>query len=182
SKLRSRDDAGVSVVGVERRTRNMRRNIHHRQHYPQERKAGMGHYKSNVRDLEFNLFEVLGVDESLEAGDFGDMDTETAQGVLAEAANLAEGPIAESLESADRNPPVFDPDSHSVSIPEDFKKSFHAWYDSGFWSMGIPEDLGGTHAPSPMVWAVSELVLGANPAVFMYGAGPSFAGVFYKNA
>ena len=28
----------------------------------------MGHYKSNVRDLEFNLFEVLGMDEVLASG------------------------------------------------------------------------------------------------------------------
>ena len=42
----------------------------------------MGHYKSNVRDLEFNLFEVLKINEALDAGEFGDMDTETAKGIL----------------------------------------------------------------------------------------------------
>lgn len=142
----------------------------------------MSHFKSNVRDLEFNLFEVLGVDKSLDAGEFGDMDTETAKGILAEVAALAEGPIAESFASADRNPPVFDPETHTASIPDDFKKSFAAWYDSGFWAMGIPEEIGGTPSPAALNWAVGELILGANPAVFMYSAGPAFSGVAYKNS
>ena len=142
----------------------------------------MGHYKSNIRDLEFNLFEVLGLDKSLDAGEFGDMDTETAKGILAEVKQLAEGPIAETFASADRNPPVFDPETHTASIPEDFKKSFAAWYESGFWAMGIPEEIGGTPSPAALNWAVGEMVLGSNPAIFIYSAGPAFAGVAYKNS
>ncbi|WP_354058175.1 acyl-CoA dehydrogenase [Dietzia sp. 2505] len=141
----------------------------------------MGHYKSNVRDLEFNMFEVLRMNEALDAGEFGDMDTDTARGILSEVATLTEGPVAESFSSADRNPPVFDPETHSVSLPEDFKKSFRAWYDAGYWSMGLPEDLGGMPAPRAMVWATGEMMLGANPPAFMYGAGPSFAAVLYEN-
>lgn len=141
----------------------------------------MGHYKSNVRDLEFNMFEVLRMNEALDAGEFGDMDTDIAKGILAEVATLSEGPIAESYASADRNPPVFHPETHSVSIPEDFKKSFKAWFDAGYWSMGLPEDIGGMPAPRAMVWATGEMVLGANAPAFMYSAGPSFAAVLYEN-
>src|SRR5699024_149648 len=98
----------------------------------------MGHYKSNVRDLEFNMFEVLGINEELDAGEFGDLDTDTANGILSEVATLTEGLVAESFASADRNPPVFDPDTPSVSIPEDFKKSCNACYDAGYTLMGLP--------------------------------------------
>lgn len=37
----------------------------------------MGHYKSNVRDQVFNLFEVLGVDRVLGEGAFADIDVDT---------------------------------------------------------------------------------------------------------
>ncbi|HJC59561.1 MAG TPA: acyl-CoA dehydrogenase [Candidatus Dietzia intestinigallinarum] len=141
----------------------------------------MGHYKSNVRDLEFNMFEVLGINEALDAGEFGDLDTDTAKGILAEVKTLTEGPVAESFASADRNPPVFDPETHSVSIPEDFKKSFSAWYDAGYTLMGLPEDIGGMPAPRSLVWATGEMMLGSNPAAYMYSAGPSFAAVMYEN-
>ncbi|MDT5112792.1 MAG: hypothetical protein QOE20_4682, partial [Mycobacterium sp.] len=39
----------------------------------------MGHYKSNVRDLEFNLYEVLDLEKILAAGEFGDMDGESVR-------------------------------------------------------------------------------------------------------
>ena len=141
----------------------------------------MGHYKSNVRDLEFNLFEVLKINEALDAGEFGDMDTETAKGILAEVRTLTEGPVAESFASADRNPPVFDPETHTVSIPEDFKKSFAAWYEAGYTLMGLPEELGGMPTPRSLVWGTGEMMLGANPAAYMYSAGPSFAAVMFEN-
>ena len=141
----------------------------------------MGHYKSNLRDLEFNLFEFLKIQKVLEAGKFGDLDEDTARGILAEVKTLTEGPAAEGFADADRNPPVFDPETHSVSLPEPFKKSFRAWWDAGYWSMGIPEELGGTDSPRSLLWAVNEMMLGAQPAAFMYAASPAFAGVLYDN-
>jgi alkylation response protein AidB-like acyl-CoA dehydrogenase len=141
----------------------------------------MGHYKSNLRDLEFNLFEFLQIQKVLEAGKFGDLDEDTARGILAEVKALAEGPAAEAFAETDRTPPVFDPETHSVSIPEGFKKAFRAWWDAGYWSMGIPEGIGGTESPQSLLWAVNEMMLGAQPAAFMYAAGPGFAGVLYNN-
>ncbi len=77
----------------------------------------MSHYKSNVRDQVFNLFEVLGVDKALGEGEYADLDVDTAKEMLNEMARLAEGPIAESFAEGDRNPPVFDPKTHSVTHP-----------------------------------------------------------------
>ena len=34
----------------------------------------MGHYRSNLRDIEFTLFEVLGVGERLGRGPFAEVD------------------------------------------------------------------------------------------------------------
>ena len=50
----------------------------------------MGHYKSNVRDQVFNLFEVFGVDKALGDGKFADLDADTAGEMLNEIARLAE--------------------------------------------------------------------------------------------
>ncbi|PRC55754.1 acyl-CoA dehydrogenase, partial [Mycobacterium sp. ITM-2017-0098] len=72
----------------------------------------MGHYKSNVRDLEFNLFEVLALEKVLATGEFGDLDSPSVRDMLREAAKLAEGPLAESFAETDRNPPTFDPATH----------------------------------------------------------------------
>ncbi|MXP21977.1 acyl-CoA dehydrogenase [Gordonia sp. HNM0687] len=141
----------------------------------------MGHYKSNIRDLHFNLFELLELDRVLEEGDFGDLDHETAVDMLREVKALAEGPIAESFTDADRNPPVFDPETHSVTIPESFTKSYNAFIEGGWDKIGIDEELGGLPAPRSLYWAIGEMILGANPPVFMYAAGSGFANIFFDN-
>ena len=141
----------------------------------------MGHYKSNVRDLEFNLFEVLGVQERLGKGVLAESDEETARGVLSELNNLAVGPLAESFVDADRNPPVYDPKTFSATLPESFKKSYQALWEGEWWRLGLPNHLGGFGLPPTVQWAASELILGANPALYMYMAGPNFAMVIDRN-
>ena len=141
----------------------------------------MSHYKSNIRDIEFNLFEVFGRDEVLGHGPFEDVDGETARSILAEVDRLSREDLAESFEDADRKPPVFDPETGTAPIPASFKKSYRAWMDAEYWRLALPTELGGTPAPSSLNWAIGELVLGANPAIWMYGAGPAFAAVVYRN-
>ncbi|NVN48313.1 acyl-CoA dehydrogenase [Mycolicibacterium hippocampi] len=139
----------------------------------------MGHYKSNVRDQVFNLFEVLEVDKAMGQGEFTDLDVDTAVEMLSEMARLAEGPVAESFAEGDRNPPVFDPKTHSVTLPEAFKKSVRVVIDGGWDKLGIAEELGGMPMPRALSWALQEHILGANPAVYMYAMGAGFADIFY---
>ena len=56
----------------------------------------MSHYRSNLRDIEFNLFEVLGRDQVLGHGPFADLDAETARAILAEVERLATHELADS--------------------------------------------------------------------------------------
>jgi len=139
----------------------------------------VGHYKSNVRDQVFNLFEVFGLDEALGEGSFSDLDADTATEMLGEMARLSEGPIADSFVEGDRNPPVFDPATHTVTLPESFKASVRAFIDGGWDKVGVIEDLGGVPVPKALLWALHEHVLGANPAVWMYGGGAGFAQIMY---
>ncbi|MDX3103570.1 acyl-CoA dehydrogenase [Nonomuraea angiospora] len=140
----------------------------------------MGHYKSNVRDLEFNLFEVFGRREILGTGPFADVDEEVARGILDEVNRLATGVLADSFEEGDRNPPVFDAATSSVKVPEGFKKSYKALVDGGWANLDLPAELGGPGIPRSLAWATAELVLGSNPALYMYAAGPNFAYTLWK--
>jgi hypothetical protein len=139
----------------------------------------MTHYKSNLRDLEFNLFEVFGADRSFGQAPFGDLDVDTARDILAEVNRLAREDLAASYTDSDRNPPRFDPETHTANLPESFKKSFKAFMDAEFWRLDLPEALGGTMAPRALWWAIAEQILGANAPVWMYSSGPSFAHVVH---
>ncbi|MET7871971.1 MULTISPECIES: acyl-CoA dehydrogenase [Streptomyces griseus group] len=140
----------------------------------------MGHYKSNLRDIEFNLFEVLGRDKLYGTGPFAEMDVDTAKSILDEVVRLAENELADSFADADRNPPVFDPETNTAPVPESFRKSYQSFMDSEYWRLGLPEEIGGTTAPRSLIWGYAELLLGANPAVWMYSSGPAFAGILFE--
>jgi alkylation response protein AidB-like acyl-CoA dehydrogenase len=140
----------------------------------------MGHYTANLRDIEFNLFEVFGRGEILGHGPYEDLDTDTAREMLKEMSRLAENELAESFSEADRNPPVYDPVTQEVTMPEAFARSFEAYRDSGFWNIDVPAELGGTVAPPSFRWAMNEMILGANPAVAMFSASYGFATLLYR--
>ncbi|WP_316521961.1 acyl-CoA dehydrogenase [Kitasatospora brasiliensis] len=137
----------------------------------------MGHYKSNLRDVEFNLFEVFGRDQVYGTGPFADMDVETAKNILSEISRLAENDLAASFADTDRNPPVFDPETNTAPVPATFKKSYQTFMDAEWWRLGIPESIGGQVTPNSLIWAFAEQILGSNPAIWMYSSGPAFAGV-----
>ena len=142
----------------------------------------MSHYKSNLRDVEFNLFEVFGRDKVYGTGPFADIDVDTARELLSEIERISREDLAASYEDSDRNPPVFDPTTNTAPVSASFKKSYDTWMESGMWAIQTPAAIGGQDAPASLVWSSAEFLLGANAPIWMYGAGPFFASVVYKNA
>ena len=141
----------------------------------------MGHFRSDLRNIEFDLFEVFRVQEGPAAPDV-DTDPDTLRDLLRELDRLATGPLAEGYAEADRHPPVFDPATHTVTVPEPVKRAYRLLWDGEWWRLGLPPELGGLGVPSTVQWAAAELILGANPAVFLYLGGPRFASIVHRLA
>ena len=141
----------------------------------------MGHYKSNLRDIEFNLFEVFGTDQVLGQGPFSELDVDSARDVLKEVERLATEDLAASFTDSDRNPPVFDKDAGTVALPKSFLKSYQAYADGGWDKLDLSVELGGIGAPPTLRWAANEMILGANPAIYMFGSGAGFAAILHRN-
>jgi hypothetical protein len=139
----------------------------------------MGHYRANLRDIEFTLFDVLGRERVLGADPYPEVDGATARTLLREVLHLAETTLADAFVSSDRTPPVYDPATKSVTMPQEFAKAFHAYQEGGWPDLDLSTELGGTHVPPSLRWAIAEIVLGANPAVHMYSTGPAFARLFH---
>jgi alkylation response protein AidB-like acyl-CoA dehydrogenase len=140
----------------------------------------MSHYKSNLRDIEFNLFEVLRRQDLLGKPPYPELDEETARSILTELDKMAAGPLAASFTDADRNPPVFDAATNSVTVPDSLRASYRAFMDAEWYRLSLPAGLGGTQAPRSLNWAMAELILGSNPAVWMYASGHTMARVLYE--
>lgn len=138
----------------------------------------MGHYRSNVRDLRFNLFEVFGGQAEhpiFGQGPYADIDADTGRQILTEVDRLAREELGTSFAAGDREPPVFEPATGTVRVPEALRRSYRAYMEAEFWRLDLPDSLGGTYAPRCLWWSLAELVLGANAPVWMYASGPSFA-------
>jgi alkylation response protein AidB-like acyl-CoA dehydrogenase len=141
-----------------------------------EARAPQHHYIANVRDLEFNLFEVLRLGDVLDSGGYGDLDSDTARTMLDEVSRLAEGPVAASFADADRNPPVFDAAEHSITVSDEIKSTVQAVKEAEWWRVGIAEEIGGVPAPAALTWALLEMLFCTNPAVgFLHALGPAMA-------
>jgi alkylation response protein AidB-like acyl-CoA dehydrogenase len=140
----------------------------------------MSHYRSNLRDIEFNLFEVFREASALGRGPFAEIDEETARSVLAEVDRLAREDLAATYALGDRTPPVFDPTTHTANLPAEFHRSYQAFMNAEFWRLDLPPGLGGSNAPRMLWWLLAELVLGANAPVWMYASGPSFAHTLWR--
>ena len=139
------------------------------------------HYRDNLADIEFMLFDVLGRAEVLGHGRYADIDVDTARAILGEVRRLARHEVGGSFELGDQTPAAFDPATNTVTLPAAFKASYHAWIDAEFWRLEIADELGGQACPPSLRWAIAEMILGANPALYFYASGPRFATVAYRN-
>ena len=129
----------------------------------------MSHYKSNLRDIEFNLFEANKLGDMIGAEPFEDFDRETVMDIVREIDRLAKNEFSESFVEADRVP--LELVDGEVELHASMKRGLDGFYEGGWDKLGIPKQYGGFGAPSQVRWAAQELLVGANPALFLYVSG-----------
>jgi alkylation response protein AidB-like acyl-CoA dehydrogenase len=135
--------------------------------------ANTNHYKSNLRDIYFNLFEAN--EPVLGKGPFAQLDEATVRDLLAGIDRVSREQISPSFAAADHKPLALD--KGSVKLPDEMKKALDAWYAGEWHKTELPESMGGLGAPPSVVWAGMELTSGANPALVFYMFGGTIARV-----
>jgi hypothetical protein len=131
----------------------------------------MSHYRSNLADLEFNLFDVHRVQDHLDG--WTGLDRETVGDILREVDRFARNEWAASFVDADRTP--LELVGGEVTLPDSLKGSLDAAHEAGWSRLGLPEELGGLELPPSVFWATQELLLGGNPTAVFYVGGGLFA-------
>jgi len=139
----------------------------------------MSHYKANLRDIEFCLFDLLERESILGKAPYQELDRDTVMGMLEEVKRLAEVDLAASFVDGDRLGTQFNKATGDVTVPASFKKSYRAYMDGEWWRIDAPTEIGGTQIPRSLRWAIAEMVLGSNPAIHIYASGTSFAQVAF---
>tara|TARA_R110002096_G_scaffold423452_1_gene630578 strand:- start:37461 stop:39281 length:1821 start_codon:yes stop_codon:yes gene_type:complete len=129
------------------------------------------HYKSNLRDIFFNLFEVQDIaTTSLGKGPFTNMDEDSVREAITGLDVFVKGELAPSFAESDRVPLKLDGEGN-VTLPPGVRKSIEAYYRDDWGELDLPEHLGGYGAPPSVSWAGFELITGANPCVGFYLLG-----------
>jgi alkylation response protein AidB-like acyl-CoA dehydrogenase len=122
----------------------------------------MGYYKADIRDIEFNLTELLKVQELTKYG-LGDQDV---KGILAEYVKFVENEIFPTREPSDMQGVKHV--NGKVLAPESLKGVQKSFYENGWFALGMPEEIGGTPVPEALYVACMSLATGANVAWMMY--------------
>ena len=139
----------------------------------------MTHYKSNLPDIEFNLFEVNRIQDYLGEGEWSDLDRETAGDILRAIERIATEEFAASYVDQDRIPLQIEADGE-VHLPESVRAGVRAFRAGGWPRLGLPLELGGMPAPPSLIWATQEMLLGANTTTAWYAGGGLFARVLFE--
>jgi alkylation response protein AidB-like acyl-CoA dehydrogenase len=122
----------------------------------------MGYYKADIRDIEFNLTELLKVQEHSQYG-LGEQDI---KGILSEYNKFVENEIFPTREPSDKEGVRHV--NGKVLVPESLKSVQKSFYENGWFALGMPEDIGGTPVPEGLYVACMSLATGANVAWMMY--------------
>lgn len=127
------------------------------------------HYKPNLRDIFFQLFEVLEIQSTLGKPPF-EIDEETARTSLEGFLETMQQHWAPTFASGDREGATFD-GKGNVMLPAGYKQALTAFYAGGWNKLELPDHLGGYAAPPSVQWAGFELMAGANPSLCFYVLG-----------
>ncbi len=123
------------------------------------------HYKPNVRDTLFNLFEFLEIQKtSLGKAPFGDIDEATVRQTIETMIPVCTGIMSEAFTEGDRIPLDFNPKTGAVTMPPLMQKAFASYFETGMHLLDLPSHLGGLGAPPTLAWGSFEFVIGSNPA------------------
>ncbi len=130
-----------------------------------------GHYQPNLRDIFFNLFEVLDIERTaLGKAPFAALDGDGAREALSGLCEFVQQYFAPAFADGDREGVRFD-GAGNVTLPASLTRALTAFYKDGWNKLELPEHLGGYGAPPSVAWAAFELMAGANAAIIFYILG-----------
>jgi len=124
----------------------------------------------DLRDIKFQLFEVLKIQETiLGKGRLKDFDEDTCSMALDAAAKFAENDIAPTYpDEVHRKPVEATFDKGKVTTPEAYKRLWKLYCENGYMAMADQPEVGGQGFPAVIAAAAANMFLACNQAFLMY--------------
>ena len=129
----------------------------------------MPSYKAPLRDQQFVLHELLGaVDVLKQMPRYADLDVDTVNQVVEEAAKFCEDILQPTNRVGDEEGCTYDPETKSVKTPSGFKEAYDAFREAGWQGLAADTEYGGQGLPHLLQIAFYEMQYSTNQAWAMY--------------
>jgi alkylation response protein AidB-like acyl-CoA dehydrogenase len=129
----------------------------------------MPSYKAPLRDQQFVLHEVLGAVDALRAMPrYAELDVDTVNHVVEEAARFCEEILMPTNQVGDRVGCTYDPETRSVKTPPGFKEAYDAFRAAGWQGLAAEHEYGGQGLPHLLQIVFYEMQYSTNQAWAMY--------------
>jgi len=120
----------------------------------------------NRRDIDFQMYEVLGLEKLLETPRYNEYDREAIDAILDLSQSLGEDVLQPFAAKLDANEPIF-VDGKVESIPE-VGEALAAYRDAGLFATGYDTEIGGMQLPWLVHQALNGILTCANGPVVSY--------------
>ncbi len=127
---------------------------------------GINFFKRDTRDIEFLLFEHLGIDRLLKYDAYQDFSTDDFRMIIDEAMKVAREVLGPAMQDGDQQGCVYE--DGTVRVPEPFHECWKVLAENGWIGVSNNPEFGGQGLPVVMGGIVSEIFLGANLAMMSY--------------
>jgi 3-(methylsulfanyl)propanoyl-CoA dehydrogenase len=124
-------------------------------------------FAAPVADIAFTLKHAAGLQQSIEAGLYGDLTEDLVDAVLEEAGKFATDVIAPLNAVGDKHGTPFR--DGAVTMPPGWKEAYTAWAQAGWNGLAAPTEWGGQGLPHAVNAACIEMW---NSASMAFGLGP----------
>ncbi|MCO4793154.1 MAG: acyl-CoA dehydrogenase family protein [Bacteriovoracaceae bacterium] len=121
----------------------------------------MAEYKTDLRDLEFSLFEWLKIQDHIE--DYGENDLKD---IINQYDKFIGNEVYPTRTNGDEE--GVELKDGQVTVPESFHRANQQFYENGWFALGYPEDIGGMPVPHALSVACTSIANGANVSWTMY--------------
>ena len=127
---------------------------------------GTNFFRRETRDIEFLIFEHLGIDKLLSYEAYKDFSEDDFRMIINEALKVAREVLGPAMQDGDQEGCIYE--DGKVKVPGAFHECWRVLAENGWMAVSCSPEFGGQGLPEVVGGFLSELFMGANLAMMIY--------------